>query len=65
MKTNGDILREQAEKAGIPLRTLDEVKADLIEARANKCEAEMASLMFRHGRMTDEARAFLKAIAGK
>lgn len=62
MKTNGDILREQAGKAGIPLRTLEQVKAALVQAKKNKCEASMLRIMLNHGRLTDEARAYLETL---
>jgi hypothetical protein len=60
MTTRSDILRADADRKGIPLRTLDDVKetiAERIRIKANP--AKMASLMLRHGRLTDEARAWL------
>lgn len=59
--TNGQILAAQAEQSGIPLRTLDDVRADLAQAKKNKCETSVARLMLRHGRLTDEARAYVAA----
>ena len=50
---------KQAEQENIPLRTLEQVKADLAQAKKNKCEEEIASLMLRHGRLTDEAHAYV------
>jgi hypothetical protein len=58
-KTNSDILREAAEKAGMPLRTLDQVRECLQQARRTKADAAMARLMLRHGRLTDKARAYV------
>lgn len=65
MLTNGDILRAQADAMGVPLGTLDQVKARLAAAKARAkgknagLDAALAGLMYRHGRMTDEARAWL------
>jgi len=65
MKTNRDIWAKVAEQQGIPLRTLDQVKADLEQAKKNDCEVAMANLMLKHGRLTDEARDFIiKAYGG-
>jgi len=60
-KTNGDILRDRAEQMGIPLRTLDDVRAALErdKAKGNGTHVSMARLMLRHGRLTDEARAYV------
>lgn len=57
--TNGDKWRDHAERMGIPLRTLDEVKAALARAKKTKADASMARLMLKHGRLTDEARAYV------
>jgi hypothetical protein len=62
MTTNGEILRKEADRAGIAPRTLEQVKAALEQARKNKCEARMAALMLAHGRLTDEARGYLRCI---
>lgn len=59
MKTNGDILCAHADKIGLSFRTLEQVKAGFAQARKNKCEASMARLMLNHGRLTDEARAWV------
>lgn len=60
MTTRSDILRAHADAKGIPLRTLDDVKATITERKRFKQDpAKMASLMLRHGRLTDEARAWL------
>jgi hypothetical protein len=58
-RTNAEWLHAEAAKAGIPLRTLDQVKAGLAQAKKNKCEARMARLMLRHGRLTDEAILYI------
>lgn len=58
-KTVGEVLRADAENAGIPLRTLDQVKAALARAKKNRSEDRMARLMLRHGRLTDEAILYI------
>lgn len=58
--TWGDILRADAEKVGIPLRTLAQVQACIAKCRKQKSEKTMARLMLKAGRMTDEARAWLQ-----
>ena len=57
--TVGEVLRKDADQAGIPLRTLDQVKAGLAQAKKGKCEVRMARLMLRHGRLTDEAILYI------
>jgi hypothetical protein len=63
--TNGAILRHQADRAGIPLRTLEQVKASLAadKARAKgkntNLDKTMARMMLAHGRLTAEARAWV------
>ena len=57
--TNGDIWKQRADAIGMPLRTLEQVKDGLAQAKKNKCEAEMARLMLRHGRLTDEAILYI------
>lgn len=59
MATWGEILRSDADKAGIPLKTLDQVQACIRKCRKQKSDKTMARLMLNHGRMTDEARAWL------
>ena len=58
---NATELADHAERLGIPLRTLDDVRSDLEQARAQKADAAMARLMLKYGRLTDEARAFVAA----
>lgn len=57
--TNGQQLRQIAEQRGIPLRSLAQVRAALNLAKLTDADAAMARLMLKHGRMTDEARAYL------
>ena len=57
--TNGDYRRVVAEKQDTSLRTLDQVKDSLAQARKNKREAELARIMLRYGRLTDEAREYV------
>ena len=59
IKMVSNILKADAEQAGIPLRTLEQVKAGLARAKKNKCEDRMARLMLRHGRLTDEAILYI------
>lgn len=54
-------LTECAEARGIPLRTVDDVRTALTEAKATNADAEMASLMLKFGRLTEEARQFVAA----
>jgi hypothetical protein len=57
--TNGDYRRVVAEKQDTSLRTLDQVKDSLAQARKNRREAELARIMLRYGRLTDEAREYV------
>jgi len=59
MRTNSEVFRKMADDMGMPLRTLEQVKEGLALAKENKADAAMARLMLRHGRLTDEARAFV------
>lgn len=60
MATNSDILKQVAEARGIPPRTLDQVRDTLAKAKEYGSDHAMACLMLAHGRMTDEARGYLK-----
>jgi hypothetical protein len=57
--TLGSILRNDADKAGIPPRTLAQVQAGIAKCRKQKSDKTMARLMLTQGRLTDEARAWL------
>lgn len=59
MKSNADKLRKIAQGAGIPARTRDQVCTSLAKARATGADMELARLMLKHGRMTEEARQFV------
>lgn len=48
-----------AEERGIPLRTLDQVRAALADAKTREADEAMARLMLRHGRLTDEAILYI------
>jgi len=48
-----------ADQQAIPLRTLEQVRATLENAKKYDSDREMALLMLRHGRLTDEARQFV------
>jgi len=60
-QTHGDIWREHAKQQGIPLRTLDDVRDTLArdKKKGDGTDIAMARLMLRHGRLTDEARAYV------
>lgn len=49
----------EAERRGMPGRTLEQVKADLAAAKKRKADVSMARLMLRFGRLTEEARAWV------
>ena len=59
MKTNGQVLRQQAEAQGIPLASVWRVQEALNQAKQNRADAALARLMLRHGRLTDEARQYV------
>ncbi len=59
MSTNGQRLRDHADRLGIPLRTVDSIRNALRVAKGMDCDAAMARLMLRHGRLTDEAREYV------
>lgn len=54
-----DFLHQVAEQRGIPLRTLDDVRDGLAQAKKTNADVSMARLMLRHGRLTDEAREYV------
>ena len=41
------------------MRTLEDVKVDLAEAKKQDADEILARTMLRHGRLTDEAREYL------
>lgn len=59
MQTNGSFLRAQADRKGIPLRTLADVRNTLERCKHYNADAATARLMLKHGRLTDEARAWV------
>ncbi len=61
MKNVGEILRADADRAGIPLRTLTQVREGLAKAKKTKADVTLARTMLRFGRMTDEAHAWISA----
>lgn len=65
MLTHADLVA-LAEARGMPLRTLEQVKATLAEDEARDPETAkaMARLMVKAGRLTDEAREYAKTYAG-
>jgi hypothetical protein len=54
-------LTKHAERLAIPVRTLEQVKADLDEAAKTDADRHMARLMVKFGRLTDEAREYARA----
>lgn len=53
-------LHKMAEEQGIPLRTREDVVAALAKAKTfDGGDVAMARLMLRHGRLTEEARAWI------
>jgi hypothetical protein len=61
-RTWGEILREDAEKAGLPHVSLWKAQEAMKKAgRSMKAPAKLAHLMLNHGRLTPEARAWLSA----
>lgn len=55
----------EAERRGMPRRTLEQVKSDLAAAKKRAkgknagLDAEMARMMLRYGRLTDEAILYI------
>lgn len=58
-KTNGDFLRADAERLGIPKRTLDQVRDCLAQAKKTNADKAMARIMLSNGRLTDEALKYV------
>lgn len=61
MTTLGDVLKAEADKATLPLRTLEQVKECLARDKKKKgqVDVKIARMMLRFGRLTDEARAYV------
>lgn len=57
--TNSDILRKRADTQGIPLVSVWSAQEGLKIAKRTKADVSLARLMLRHGRLTDEARAWI------
>lgn len=60
MKTIGQTYREEAERRGIPAQSLTQVKQTIEQCRRQKSDANMARLLLRHGRITENARNWLE-----
>lgn len=65
-RTTSEWLHAEAEKSGIPLRTLDQVRDTLARDKARskkgaRIDLSMARLMLNAGRLTDDARAYVEA----
>lgn len=62
---NGQLLALEAEKQGIPLRTLEQVRTTLARDKARskkgaRIDLSMARLMLKAGRLTPGARAYVE-----
>ncbi len=61
-QTNGEWLREQAQRLGIPPRTLEQVKHSLAQAKKHKADGGLRKLLLSSAaNITDEARAYVEA----
>jgi hypothetical protein len=63
--TNGEVLKTEANKLGIPQRTLEQVRATLARDKKRskpgaRIDVAMANLMLKTGRLTDEARVYVE-----
>lgn len=56
--TNADALKALI-PADFPLATVDDVRASLLRAKEYSADVKLASMMLRHGRLTDEARTYV------
>lgn len=56
--THAEVVAE-AERRGMPGRTLEQVKAGLAQAKKTGADVSMARLMLRFGRLQPEARAYV------
>jgi hypothetical protein len=65
MQTNGDVLRAHADRLNIPARTLEQAQAFMTEAAKKGSALGAARLLLRHGRMTDDARSWLRRAYGQ
>jgi hypothetical protein len=59
MTTNGDLLRAEADRLGTPLVSVWAAQEGLERAKKTKADVALASLMLRHGRLTEDARAYI------
>jgi len=53
-------IHKAAKEQGIPLRTLDQVREALAQAKNRDTDESMARLMLRLGRLTDEAILYIR-----
>lgn len=60
-RTNADFFKEHADRMGMPLRSLGQVQDTIAHCKTRDagCDVAAARLMLRHGRLTDEARAWV------
>lgn len=59
--TLSEQFRRNADAKGIPLRTVEDVRKALNGAKKAGSDAIFKRLLLNHGRLTDEARAFVEA----
>lgn len=52
-------LHDEAERLNIPRRTVEDVRKALTAAAKRNADKSMVRLMLNHGRLTDDARAFV------
>jgi len=57
--TNGNILKQYADTAGIPPRTLEQAREALACAKQTNADKALARIMLRFGRLTNEARDYI------
>lgn len=57
--TNGQLLSAHADRMGIPLVSVWAAQDTLERCKRTKADKAMARAMLRHGRLTDEARAWI------
>lgn len=63
-KMTREELHAHAERLGIPRRTLAQVRDTLAQAKKKNADMACARLMAKHGRLTDEAMAYVEGYLG-
>lgn len=57
--TNGQNLTAHADRLGLPLRTVKQTRRALASAKKQGSDVIFAQAMFSHGRLDEDARAFV------